>query len=32
MKVVFIEVEERTLEENFGQAWLANKKNVRRWI
>jgi protein-S-isoprenylcysteine O-methyltransferase Ste14 len=32
MEVVFIRVEEHMLEEEFGQAWLAYKKKVRRWI
>jgi len=29
---VFIKVEERMLEEKFGQAWLEYKDKVRRWI
>lgn len=29
---VFIGVEERMLEEKFGQAWLEYKDKVRRWI
>lgn len=32
MEVVFIQVEERMLEERFGLAWLAYKKKVGRWI
>jgi protein-S-isoprenylcysteine O-methyltransferase Ste14 len=32
MEVVFIRVEERMLEEKFGQAWLAYKEKVRRWL
>jgi protein-S-isoprenylcysteine O-methyltransferase Ste14 len=32
MELVFIRVEEHMLEEKFGQAWLAYKKKVRRWI
>jgi protein-S-isoprenylcysteine O-methyltransferase Ste14 len=32
MEVVFIQVEERMLEEKYGPAWLAYKKKVRRWI
>jgi protein-S-isoprenylcysteine O-methyltransferase Ste14 len=32
MEVVFIQVEERMLEEKFGTVWLAYKKKVRRWI
>jgi protein-S-isoprenylcysteine O-methyltransferase Ste14 len=28
----FIAVEERMLEEKFGDAWLDYKKSVRRWI
>ena len=29
---VFVKVEERMLEEKFGQAWLQYKASVRRWI
>jgi protein-S-isoprenylcysteine O-methyltransferase Ste14 len=32
MEVVFIQVEEHMLEENFGPVWLDYKKKVRRWI
>ena len=32
MEVVFIKVEERMLEEKFGEAWLEYKGKVRRWI
>jgi protein-S-isoprenylcysteine O-methyltransferase Ste14 len=32
MEVVFIRVEERMLQEKFGQAWQVYKKKVRRWI
>jgi protein-S-isoprenylcysteine O-methyltransferase Ste14 len=32
MDVVFIRVEEKMLEETFGEAWLEYKKKVRRWI
>ncbi|MCI0477581.1 MAG: isoprenylcysteine carboxylmethyltransferase family protein, partial [Anaerolineales bacterium] len=32
MDVVFIQVEERMLEEKFGQVWLEYKRKVRRWI
>jgi protein-S-isoprenylcysteine O-methyltransferase Ste14 len=32
MERVFIQVEERMLEERFGSTWLAYKKKVRRWI
>jgi len=32
MEVVFIRVEERMLEEKFGDTWLAYKAKVRRWI
>ena len=32
MDVVFIQVEEHMLGEKFGPAWLAYKKEVRRWI
>jgi protein-S-isoprenylcysteine O-methyltransferase Ste14 len=29
---VFIKAEERMLEQKFGNAWLAYKQHVRRWI
>ena len=32
MDVAFIRVEERMLEETFGETWLEYKKKVRRWI
>jgi len=32
MDMVFIRVEERMLEETFGEAWLDYKKHVRRWL
>lgn len=32
MEVVFIRVEERMLEESFGEAWVGYKDAVRRWI
>lgn len=32
MDVVFIRVEEKMLEDTFGEAWLQYKKKVRRWI
>jgi len=32
MDIVFIRVEERMLEEKFGEDWLGYKKKVRRWI
>lgn len=32
MDKIFIRVEERMLEETFGEAWLGYKKEVRRWI
>jgi len=32
MDVVFIRVEERMLEQKFGQAWLEYTRKVRRWI
>jgi protein-S-isoprenylcysteine O-methyltransferase Ste14 len=32
MDMVFIRVEERMLEEKFGEAWLEYKEKVRRWI
>ena len=32
MEVVFIRVEERMLEKNFGKTWLKYKAEVRKWI
>jgi protein-S-isoprenylcysteine O-methyltransferase Ste14 len=32
MDRVFIQVEERMLEQKFGQTWLEYKRKVRRWI
>jgi protein-S-isoprenylcysteine O-methyltransferase Ste14 len=32
MDVVFIQVEERMLEQKFGSAWLEYTRKVRRWI
>jgi protein-S-isoprenylcysteine O-methyltransferase Ste14 len=32
MDRVFIVVEERMLEEKFGQAWLDYKAQIRRWV
>jgi protein-S-isoprenylcysteine O-methyltransferase Ste14 len=32
MDKIFIRVEERMLEDTFGEAWLEYKKKVRRWI
>lgn len=32
MESVFIRVEERMMEEQFGQAWLEYKARARRWI
>ena len=32
MDVVFIRVEERMLEEKFGERWVRYRKQVRRWI
>jgi protein-S-isoprenylcysteine O-methyltransferase Ste14 len=32
MDMVFIQVEERMLEQEFGQVWLEYKHKVRRWI
>jgi protein-S-isoprenylcysteine O-methyltransferase Ste14 len=32
MDQVFIQVEERRLEDKFGQSWLEYKARVRRWI
>lgn len=32
MEAVFMRVEERMIEERFGEAWAAYKDSVRRWI
>jgi protein-S-isoprenylcysteine O-methyltransferase Ste14 len=32
MEIIFIRAEERMLQEKFGEAWLAYKEKVRRWI
>jgi len=32
MEIVFIPLEEKNLEKNFGEKYLAYKKKVRRWI
>jgi protein-S-isoprenylcysteine O-methyltransferase Ste14 len=32
MEVMFIQVEERMLEEKFGTTWVKYKNKVRRWI
>jgi protein-S-isoprenylcysteine O-methyltransferase Ste14 len=32
MEIIFIRVEERMLEKQFGEAWFAYKEKVRRWI
>jgi len=32
MDIIFIRIEERMLEEKFGEAWLEYKEKVRRWI
>jgi len=32
MEVVFMKVEERMLQETFGEAWVAYKDAVRRWV
>jgi protein-S-isoprenylcysteine O-methyltransferase Ste14 len=32
MHIVFINFEEKKLEETFGEAWLRYKKKVRQWI
>jgi protein-S-isoprenylcysteine O-methyltransferase Ste14 len=32
MELVFVRIEERMLEEQFGETWLAYKKKVRKWI
>lgn len=31
MEVVFVRVEERMLERQFGSAWTAYKNKVRKW-
>jgi len=32
MEIVFMRVEERMLEEKFGENWAEYRKSVRRWI
>jgi protein-S-isoprenylcysteine O-methyltransferase Ste14 len=32
MHVVFVRVEERILQDTFGESWLRYKKSTRRWI
>jgi len=32
MDIVFTRVEDRMLEERFGQAWLAYRTKARRWV
>ncbi|MCP4075333.1 MAG: isoprenylcysteine carboxylmethyltransferase family protein [Gammaproteobacteria bacterium] len=32
MDLVFVRIEERMLEEQFGPEWVAYKKKVRKWI
>ncbi|GAK56824.1 hypothetical protein U27_03788 [Candidatus Vecturithrix granuli] len=32
LEKIFIQVEERMLEETFGETWLTYKQKVRRWI
>jgi protein-S-isoprenylcysteine O-methyltransferase Ste14 len=32
MEIVFIRIEEKMLEEQFGEQWLDYQKKVRRWI
>ena len=32
MHIVFINFEEKKLEETFGEAWIEYKKQVRQWI
>jgi protein-S-isoprenylcysteine O-methyltransferase Ste14 len=32
MEVLFIRFEEQAMQQKFGQAWLAYKSRVRRWI
>jgi protein-S-isoprenylcysteine O-methyltransferase Ste14 len=32
IELVFVRTEERMLEEQFGPAWLAYKKKVRKWV
>ncbi len=32
MELVFVRMEERMLEEQFGPAWIAYKQKIRKWI
>ena len=32
IELVFVRTEERMLEEQFGAAWVAYKKKVRKWV
>jgi len=32
MEVVFVRVEEKMLEQQFGSGWIAYKKKVRKWL
>jgi protein-S-isoprenylcysteine O-methyltransferase Ste14 len=32
MDIVFVRIEERMLENTFGESWVEYKKKVRRWI
>jgi len=32
MEFIFIKTEERMLEEQFGETWVAYKKKVRKWV
>ena len=32
MELVFVEPEERMLEEQFGATWIAYKMKVRKWV
>lgn len=32
MELVFVETEERMLQEQFGERWLAYRSKVRKWI
>ena len=32
MEVVFVRVEEKMLEQQFGSVWITYKKKVRKWL
>jgi protein-S-isoprenylcysteine O-methyltransferase Ste14 len=32
MEVVFVRIEERMLEQQFGSAWITYKNKVRKWL